>query len=867
MSRPRQSRSVALVTAAVLVAGMLAGIPSAQAVGCTPAPAAEPGFTPLWDGTSEPTASGWTQSGPGGFDVVADDDGCSLLSRGGLGLLWYSSRTFGDYVLRLQFRTTDDTDNSGVFVRFPSAGGNTHNTAISQGYEVQIREGTTGDGEDQKTGSIYNQQRELRRNARPAGEWNDYEITVSTPQGPAGPLPVRISVSLNGEVVNVFQSTAANRGAGAGFIGLQNHGDNDAVSFRNIRLRNLTDTQAPTTSHSLDTSATQLPSGWYDGPVDVALHATDELGGSGLARTEYRVDGGDWQPYGNTEEVIFDGTQASFDRWRQAPSGSFQLLPDGSIHSVGGLGMLWYPEAEYGDMALRFEWRDVRPTATGSSNGGVFVRFPDIDEAVERAPEDRWPCQTGSAETNPAWVAINCGQEIQIYDGTSGEQQKTGSVYNFAPLTLEQARPNTQGEWNSYEVRTVGGGDYTVTVIRNGEVINTWTNTPGQTSVRDGDAPTDLRQFASGYVGLQNHGYPDHIQIRNVRVQPLGDPAPIRLAEPGAHTVEYRSTDGAGNTEQTRSVAVNIDPGPPVTVAEVQQDGSGPATVTLRSSDTGSGLARTEYAIDDGEWLRYGSDPVPILDHTPESFAAWRQAGPGSFQRQADGSIVSTGGLGMLWYPAQQYGDASLRFEWRDVRTDGGASNSGVFLRFPDPEEAVTRDEASRHSCQTGSAETSPAWVAIYCGHEFQIYDGASGEAQKTGSVYNFQPLDLDQADPTPPGTWNTYEIRTVGGGDYTATILRNDKVINTFVNAPGKTSSRSGDPGTDARQFARGYIGLQNHGSADRVQIRNVTVQDLSAEAAAFTVSAPGTHTVQFRSIDVAGHVEEVRQVTFTVS
>jgi hypothetical protein len=221
----------------------------------------------------------------------------------------------------------------------------------------------------------------------------------------------------------------------------------------------------------------------------------------------------------------------------------------------------------------------------------------------------------------------------------------------------------------------------------------------------------------------------------------------------------------------------------------------------------------------------------------------------------------------MLWYPVKAYGDAVLRFQWRDLRTDGGASNSGVFLRFPHPEEAVARPAGERYPCQTGSATTSPAWVAIFCGHEYQIYDGTTGEAQKTGSVYNFQALNLEQAKPSAAGAWNTYEVRTVGDGSYTATLSRNGQVINTFVNAPGKTSSRSGDPGTDLRQFAQGYIGLQNHGTADRVQIRDVRVQDLSPEAAAFTVTTPGTHTVEFRSVDVAGHVEAIRSVTFTVA
>ncbi|HEV7651845.1 MAG TPA: family 16 glycoside hydrolase, partial [Actinophytocola sp.] len=59
------------------------------------------------------------------------------------------------------------------------------------------------------------------------------------------------------------------------------------------------------------------------------------------------------------------------------------------------------------------------------------------------------------------------------------------------------------------------------TIIRNGTVINEFDNTPGQESSREGDPPTDLRQFASGYLGLQNHSDDDLIEFRNIRVRQL----------------------------------------------------------------------------------------------------------------------------------------------------------------------------------------------------------------------------------------------------------------------------------------------------------------------------------------------------------
>ena len=109
------------------------------------------------------------------------------------------------------------------------------------------------------------------------------------------------------------------------------------------------------------------------------------------------------------------------------------------------------------------------------------------------------------------------------------------------------------------------------------------------------------------------------------------------------------------------------------------------------------------------------------------------------------GGITPTGGLGMLWYPVKQFGDFRVKLQFREGRTDGGSSNGGVFLRFPDPRVPLAQrpDSCSRQ----GSAATDQAWVAIYCGHEFQMFDGIepNSEPQKTGSVYNFQPNTIDK--------------------------------------------------------------------------------------------------------------------------
>ncbi|GGN99167.1 hypothetical protein GCM10010112_92730 [Actinoplanes lobatus] len=214
-------------------------------------------------------------------------------------------------------------------------------------------------------------------------------------------------------------------------------------------------------------------------------------------------------------EPLFDGTARSLRDWVQAPSGSFGIQPDGSLRPSGGLGMLWHT-GEFGDFSLRLQFRDVAP-GTSRGNSGVFTRFPDPRIPVDQRPPGS--CGTfGSARTSAAWVAIYCGHEVQIYDGDTGEPQKTGSIYNFDPVPLPDARATPKNVWNDYEIRVVG---QRYTIIRDGVVINEFDNTPGKTSSRASDPPTDLRQFLRGHVGLQNHGDNDLIEFRNIRVRKL----------------------------------------------------------------------------------------------------------------------------------------------------------------------------------------------------------------------------------------------------------------------------------------------------------------------------------------------------------
>ncbi|MEV8244312.1 family 16 glycoside hydrolase [Streptomyces rochei] len=213
---------------------------------------------------------------------------------------------------------------------------------------------------------------------------------------------------------------------------------------------------------------------------------------------------------GQTEgyRAILDGSQESFAKWQQVGGGSFALNEDGSITSstsTPGMGMLWFPKRKYGDFSLKLQWRDDAP-GTANTNGGVFVRFPQVHDHPE--------------ESRPEWVAIKYGHEVQVFDSPTGDMYKSGSIYGFDRVGLAGAGVTEKGTWNDYEIRVV---DQHYSIYRNGVLINEFDNTGGQDFYppRSDDPGTDGRRYASGYIGLQVHGTTDVVSYRDVRIREL----------------------------------------------------------------------------------------------------------------------------------------------------------------------------------------------------------------------------------------------------------------------------------------------------------------------------------------------------------
>ncbi|MFD5861776.1 OmpL47-type beta-barrel domain-containing protein [Streptomyces chartreusis] len=586
------------------------------------------------------------------------------------------------------------------------------------------------------------------------------------------------------------------------------------------------DTTAPEASAHV--SGTQNAQGQYVGSASVALHATDNEGGSGVDRVEYAIgDEGAWQPY--TTPVVVD---------------------------------------QVGDHKIRYRALDKAGNVSAEKNVSFTVVAPQSDDTT--APETS---ATVTGEQNPdgTYVAM---ATVTVSASDTGTGVNTIEYAIGSGAWQPYTAPVMVHEVGSHTVRyraTDKAGN--VAAEKNVQFTVVTAPQPDTTAPVTGVTVEGAKNSSGAYIGNakvtvtatdEHHGSGvDRIEYSIDGGPYLAYTVPVVVDRAGTHTLGYRATDKAGNTSAARTVTFTVVSSevPAPNCAEFDER----LTVIVGTVDSGvpnrltnSRCRINELIEDEKEWTSHAlflkhvtavldkllKDGVvdqreynairkaarqsgigkpgqtegyrTILDGSAASFAKWQQVGGGSFAPNGDGSITSgttKAGLGMLWFPERKYGDFSLKLQWRDDAPGTGNANSGVFVRFP-----WVHDHPE---------ESRPEWVAIKYGHEVQVFDRPDGDMYKTGSVYGFDRVGLAGAGVTQKGTWNDYEIRVV---DQHYSVYRNGVLINEFDNTGGQVFSppRSDDPGTDGRRFASGYIGLQVHGTTDVVSYRDVRIKEL---------------------------------------
>lgn len=178
----------------------------------------------------------------------------------------------------------------------------------------------------------------------------------------------------------------------------------------------------------------------------------------------------------------------------------------------------------------------------------------------------------------------------------------------------------------------------------------------------------------------------------------------------------------------------------------------------------------------------------------------WEHVGPGEFVIE-NGLLKTVGGMGLLWYTREPFGDCVLRVEYMTTAPD---TNSGVFVRI-DP-----------------SGGPVDEWYGVHHGYEVQICDPPD-EYHRTGAIYSLAPA---KATPqNPPNEWNVMEITL--DGNIVRTAINGTTVTEFDPEGPVPERTKDYEPERGPRP-THGYIGLQNHDEKQVCYFRRVSVRPL---------------------------------------
>jgi hypothetical protein len=176
----------------------------------------------------------------------------------------------------------------------------------------------------------------------------------------------------------------------------------------------------------------------------------------------------------------------------------------------------------------------------------------------------------------------------------------------------------------------------------------------------------------------------------------------------------------------------------------------------------------------------------------------WQMVGPGEL-RLEKGELVTYGGMGMLWYSKEKFGDCRIRVIFKPTT---GRDNSGVFIRIPD-------------------APKDP-WYAVNRGYEVQI-ENRGDEWHRTGTLYS-----ISQAKAHISARVNEWNIMIITLEGKRTRVEVNGVLVTDFSEGdPVPPKKEDYEPERGLRPNA-GYIGLQNHDEDSRVHFREVSVAPL---------------------------------------
>lgn len=329
-----------------------------------------------------------------------------------------------------------------------------------------------------------------------------------------------------------------------------------AFSVAPVMTQAAVDTTQPITAASL--AGTTASDGWYTTSVTVALSASDGAGGSGVAKTEYSLDGVTWQTYSGPLALDSDGIYFLYFRstdWAgnvEAPAQSRQI----KINRTGLVGH-WRFDAD---------WRDA--SAVGNDlqgmNGVTFsamaragaksAQFDGVDDGLIRHPFRDFPAKEVSVEfwINTTDSGKNAGLVSYATSNSDNEllvNDQRNLTINRGPTYLHTGVPVNDGKWH-HVVVTWRSSDGGTKLYKDGVLVFSGTTAPNTLIPTGGSLVIGSEQdsVAGDFEAAQRYsGLLDEVAIYNrvlseqevlrrygdfMPVSPTVDPVPSPTASP-----------------------------------------------------------------------------------------------------------------------------------------------------------------------------------------------------------------------------------------------------------------------------------------------------------------------------------------------
>jgi hypothetical protein len=406
------------------------------------------------------------------------------------------------------------------------------------------------------------------------------------------------------------------------------------------------DVTAPESAAAL-TPSVPGAGGWYTSAVTAAISASDDL--SGVAKTEYQINSGAWTVYTGPVVLTNDGSYILAYRSTDAA---------GNVEAAKSLSFKL-------DKATPITTAAVNPTTTPSAtNVTVTLTATDVTSGVAKTEyqinSGAWTVYTGLV------VLTNDGSYTLAYRSTdaAGNVETTKSVsitiakpaadvtapvtnYTLSPvnptgangwyldkvgITLLASDNMTgvakteyrinNGTWKVYTVKfysSASDGIYLIEYRSTDKAGNVEPIKSMQIKI-DKTAPTSTYKFnklpngTNGWYSIKVYFYltpKDNVSGVTLSEYRINGGTwttytdVVALLTDGVFTIEYRSTDAAGNVQTSAPIGVKIDKTVPVTTATVTTATIGGKNVTLTATDSTSGISKTEYRVNAGVWITY----------------------------------------------------------------------------------------------------------------------------------------------------------------------------------------------------------------------------------------------------------------------